>query len=122
MVMQPPATSAYLRDYIEKLKLEAKTLSQKRTVEITRPTDPIEVYTHQILKWISVLPLSQQMQPYTIDSIIRLAKLKGIHSEAPSPQQVASALRKAGFDQTRSWKKENRNTRLWTLQIKVRPA
>ena len=113
MVMQPPATSAYLRDYIEQLKLEAKTLPQKQTMEVTRPTDPIKTYTHQIISWISALPESQQKQPYTMESLIRLANLKGIHTAAPSAQQVALALRKSGFQQTRSWKKADRNIRLW---------
>lgn len=113
MVMQPPATSAYLRDYIEQLKLEAKTQPAKPLVAATKPIDPIEAYTHEIISWISTLPESQQKQPYKMDSVIRLANLKGAHTAAPSVQQVALALRKAGFQQTRSWKKVDRNIRLW---------
>jgi hypothetical protein len=113
MVMPPPAISAYLRNYIEQLKLEAKTLSEKKLVEPMKPSNPIETYTHQIISWISALPDSQQRQPYGIDSIIRLANLRGIHTESASPQQVALALRKAGFNQFRSYKKTDRNARLW---------
>lgn len=112
-MMQPPATSAYLRDYIEQLKLEAKTQPVKQLAKVVSSIDPIEIYTHQIISWISALPESQQKQPYAMDSVIRLAGVKGIHTAAPSGQQVALALRKAGFQQTRSWKKADRNTRLW---------
>lgn len=113
MVMQPPATSAHLRDYIERLKLEARVAPQRSLAKPINPVDPIETYTHQITSWISTLPESQQKQPYGMDSIIKLANLKGIYKESASPQQVAVALRKAGFRQKRSWKKENRNTRVW---------
>lgn len=113
MVMQPPATSAYLRDYIEQLKLEAKTLSQRQAVEATRPIDPIEAYAHQITSWILALPESQQKQSYTMESVIKLANLKGAYADTPSTQQIALALRKSGFRQTRSWKAADRNRRLW---------
>ena len=116
MVMQPPATSAYLRDYIEQLKLEARTLSEKKLVEVVKSKNSIEIYTHQIISWVSALPESQQKQPYTMDSAIRLANLKGVYAETPSAQLVALALRKAGFHQIRSWKKVDRNTRLWVWQ------
>lgn len=49
MVIQPQATSAYLRDYIEQLKLEAKTQSAKQLVVAAKPIDPIEAYTHEII-------------------------------------------------------------------------
>jgi hypothetical protein len=110
---QPPATSAYLRDYIDRLKLEAKASLGAISVKAVQQKSPTETYTHQILSWISELPESQQRQPYTMSSIIKLADLKGIHTESPSPQQIAPALRKAGFKQIRSWKKIDRNIRLW---------
>lgn len=113
MVMQPPAASGYLRDYIERLKLEAKALATQSSTRIAAQKDPIETYTHQILGWIKTLPPSQQIQSYTIDSIIKLVSLRGIHNESPSPQHIATALRKAGFQQMRSWKKADRNIRTW---------
>lgn len=113
MVMQPPATSAYLRDYIERLKLEAKVLATQSSTKIAAQHDPIETYTHQILGWIRTLSPSQQIQSYTMNSIIRLVNLKGIRNESPSPQHIATALRKAGFQQMRSWKKADRNIRTW---------
>ena len=113
MVMQPPATSAYLRDYIERLKLEAKALATQSSIRITAQSDPIETYRHQILGWIRTLPPSQQIQSYTLDSIIKLVNLRGIHNKPPSPQHIATALRKAGFQQIRSWKKADRNLRTW---------
>jgi len=119
MMGQPPATSAYLRDYIEKLKLEARKISAVNSQNIARPENPVDRYTHQIISWISGLPESQQKQAYTMDSIIKLANLKGIYMESPSPQQIAPALRKAGFQQVRSWKKVDRNVRVWLWSSSV---
>lgn len=113
MVMQPPATSAYLRDYIEGLKLEAKALATQSPTRIAAERDPIETYTNQILGWIRTLPQSQQIQSYTMDSIIKLVNLRGTRNGSPSPQYIATALRKAGFQQMRSWKKADRNIRAW---------
>ena len=113
MVMQPPVNSAHLRDYIERLKLEARVASSRPLEKSIKSADPIEAYTYQITSWINALPESQQKQPYRIDSIIRLAGLKGVYAESPSPQQVALALRKAGWLMKRSYKKADRNARVW---------
>ena len=109
----PPASSAYLRDHINQLIQEATTLEKNEPKKPSFPENPVEAYTHQIFDWISSLPESQQKQAYTMNAIIKLANLKGIYAEFPSPQKIAPALRKAGFKQMRSWKKIDRNIRLW---------
>lgn len=111
-MVQPPASSAYLRDHINQL-IEAATLGKNGPKKPSFPENPVETYTHQILDWISSLPESQQKLGYSMTSIVKLANLKGIYAEPPSPQKIAPALRKAGFKQTRSWKKIDRNIRLW---------
>lgn len=116
MVMPPPANSAYLRAYIDNLKLEAEALAYKESARPAGLENPTETYAYQILSWVTSLPESQQKQAYTMSSIIKLANLRGIYTESASPQKIAPALRKAGFKQIRSWKKIDRNIRLWVWE------
>lgn len=111
MVTQPPANFGRLRRQIEQLRIEA----QSRVVERTPANciNRIEEHVRQISLWINDLPEAQKRQSYGIEAIIRLAKLSGRYSPSPSLQQVAIALRRAGFKQIRSWKKIDRNKRLW---------
>lgn len=118
MIMPPPANSAYLRAYIDKLKLEAEALAHKESARPAELENPTETYACQILSWVTSLPESQQKQAYTMSSIIKLANLRGIYTESASPQKIAPALRKAGFKQIRSWKKIDRNIRLWVWESK----
>ena len=116
-MVQPPASSAYLRDHINQLIQEATTLERLEPKKASFPENPVEAYTQQILDWISSLPESQQKQGYSMTSIVKLAYLKGIYVDSPSPQKIAPALRKAGFKQMRSWKKIDRNIRLWVWTL-----
>ena len=111
MVTQPPANFGYLRRQIEQLRIDAQLRVGK--IKPSNCLNRIEEHVRQITEWINELPEAQKRQSYDIEAIIRLAKLSGRYSSSPSHQQVALALRRVGFKQIRSWKKNYRNKRLW---------
>ncbi len=111
MVTQPPANFGHLRRQIEQLRMEAQ--SRISNLKPSECLNRIEEHVKQISLWVNELPEAQKRQPYGIEAIIRLAKLSGRYSPSPSHQQVATALRRIGFKQIRSWKKNYRNKRLW---------
>lgn len=113
MVMQPPTTSAYLREYIDRLKQDIPVTSTEKKPTVNQLSTRIEQQTEKISSWINDLPETLQKQSYSIDAIIRLANLVGLYAPYPSPQHVAIALRRSGFRQVRSWRKVDRNRRLW---------
>ena len=111
--MQPPAISTYLHDQIRKLRLEAETQC-KNNSKINATISISALHLEKINKWILSLPKSQQERRYSIEEIVRLAELNGKFRPSPSRSDVADALRKAGFSQQRSWKKNDRNKRFWS--------
>ena len=119
MVMQPPANSGHLRGYIEQLKTEARTMAEKPKDDSRGSLDRIDMQVQKISEWVNELPEVQKRQSYGIDAVIRLANLTGMYATYPSHQHIAIALRRSGFTQFRSWKKCNRNKRLWVWSPKI---
>lgn len=113
MVMQPPVNSGHLRGYIERLKTEARAMAEKPKDNSKGSLGRIDVQVQKISDWVNELPEAQKRQPYGIEAVIRLANLSGLYAPHPSYQHIAIALRRSGFIQIRSWKKCNRNKRLW---------
>lgn len=113
--MQPPSTSAYLRDHIAQLKMEAEARNNKPS-PVPIALNSVQQYVQKISAWIIALPTSQQQRKYSIDEVIALAELKGQYAELPSQSNVAEALREVGFTQVRSWKKADRSKRFWVYK------
>ena len=111
--MQPPVNSGHLRGYIERLKIEARAMAENPKDNLKGPLSHIDMHVQKISEWVNELPEAQKKQSYSIDAVIRLANLTGTYAPYPSHQHIAIALRKSGFTQFRSWKKCNRNKRLW---------
>lgn len=119
MAMQPPVNLGHLRGYIEQLKIEARSIATTPQGNPNKSIDRINEHSQKISEWVNELPDAQKSQPYSIDAIIRLAGLTGLYAQHPSHQRIAIALRKSGFIQLRSWKKSNRNRRLWIWHPKI---
>ena len=119
MVMQPPANSGHLRGYIEQLKMEARTLAENPKDNPERSLGRIDQHALKISEWVNELSEAQKRQSYGIDAVIRLANLIGMYAPYPSHQHIAIALRRSGFTQFRSWKKCNRNKRLWVWSPEI---
>jgi hypothetical protein len=113
--MPPPSSSAYLRDRIAQLKMEAEARNNSPLPARVACT-PIEEYCQKINAWIHTLPPSQQERKYSIEEVISLAGLKGQTTELPALSDVATALRSTNFQQVRSWKKADRSKRFWVWQ------
>ena len=117
-MMQPPVNSGYLRGYIEQLKIEARVTAENSKDNSREPLGRIDMQVQKISEWVKELPEAQKKQAYGIDAVIRLANLTGMYAPYPSHQHIAIALRRSGFTQFRSWKKCNRNKRLWVWSPK----
>ena len=119
MAMQPPVNLGYLRGYIERLKIEARSIAPTSEGNPDKSLSRIAEHAQKISDWINELSDTQKSQAYSIDAIIRLANLTGAYTPFPSHQHVAIALRRSGFTQLRSWKKCSRNKRLWAWSPKT---
>jgi hypothetical protein len=58
----------------------------------------------------------QLKRRYSTIEVIQLANLKGKYRDMPARQEVATALRKNGFEHKRSWTNNNRNRRFWIFK------
>ena len=118
-MMQPPVNSGYLKGYIEQLKIEARAMAENPKDNSRESLGRMDIQVQKISEWVNELPEAQKRQSYGIDAVIRLANLTGVYAPYPSHQHIAIALRRSGFTQFRSWKKCNRNKRLWVWSPKM---
>ena len=70
-------------------------------------------YLDQIRCWYLQLSKVQRARLYTIDEIIRLARLEGRLGRKASVQLVGNALTACGFMPKRDWTAAGRNKRYW---------
>ncbi len=113
--MQPPTSQILerfsLRTDINRLKADANQLPI--TPSSTINTDPVDVYTQAITKWLGTLPPTHQGRTYTLRELISLAVIGNPPGKPPADRHVSTALERCGFYRKRDWTVAGRNRRYW---------
>jgi len=113
--MQPPLMKQPLYLQIRTLKEAA----QRQNEQVAIPTTPIAPLNQSkalyegVKDWKDSMTPEQLKRRYSTTEVIQLANLKGKYRDMPARQEVATALRKNGFEHQRSWTNANRNRRFW---------
>ncbi len=110
--MQPPLVKQPLYLQIRALKEDAERQSQ-RPIRLSAPLNQSNVLYEGVKNWKESMTPEQLKRRYSTIEVIQLANLKGKYRDMPAHQEVASALRKNGFEHKRSWTNANRNRRFW---------
>ena len=110
--MQPPLIKQPLYLQIRALKEDAQRQAQ-RPIMPTPPANQSNALYEGVKDWKESMTPEQLKKHYSTIEVIRLANLKGKYRDMPARQEVATALRKNGFEHKRSWKNANRNCRFW---------
>ncbi len=111
----PPVVKQPLYLQIRALKEEAQRQNQQAVTPITpiAPVNQSNALYEGVKNWKESMTPEQLKRRYSTIEVIQLANLKGKHRDIPAHQEVASALRKNGFEHKRSWTNANRNRRFW---------
>ncbi len=110
--MQPPLVKPPLYLQIRALKEEAERQAQRPITPIA-PLNQSKALYEEVKTWAESMTPEQLKRRYSTIEVIQLANLKGKYRDMPAHQEVASALRKNGFEHKRSWTNANRNRRFW---------
>jgi len=113
--MQPPLGKPPLYLQIRALKEEAQRQNQQSVAPITpiAPVNQSKALYEGVKEWKESMTPEQLKRRYSTIEVIQLANLKGKYRDMPARQEVATALRKNGFESKRSWTNASRNQRYW---------
>jgi negative regulator of sigma E activity len=109
---QPPLVKPPLYLQIRALKEEAHRQNQQPVAPIA-PVNQSKALYEGVKEWKESMTPEQLKRSYSTIEVIQLANLKGKYRDMPARQEVATALRKNGFESKRSWTNANRNRRFW---------
>jgi hypothetical protein len=113
--MQPPLIKQPLYLRIRALKEEAERQAQRPITPATPVNQSNSLY-EGVKYWKESMIPEQLKRRYSTIEVIQLANLKGKYRDMPARQEVATALRKNGFEHKRSWTNNNRNRRFWIFK------
>jgi hypothetical protein len=109
---KPPVVKPPLYLQIRALKEEAQRLNQ-RPITPLKPTNQSDAIYEGVKTWRESMTPEQLKRRYSTIEVIQLANLKGKYRDMPARQEVATALRKNGFESKRNFTNASRNQRYW---------
>lgn len=107
-----------MKQYIEDLKSTALRQQEQRLYQASQPRlekkktqGKYQVLTQFLSEWWPQLTLGQQCRRYKLTEIAELSY--GFTGRRPALRDLAEVLRRNGWEEIRSWKKGERNSRYW---------